>query len=142
MENRMANLVMVEYVGAKPYASDNVARSGKVWNGNGDVQEVTPAQARILTKYPDQWKLVDQAEAADIAVAEVKVTDEDGDLVVVEETDLRKPMEKMTKTELKALALARFGKNLDSSKPRKFMIDQIEEWESDMDPLPGAPRIE
>lgn len=49
------NLVGVIYVGKKPTAHDNVAGSGKVWNGNGDVQEVTELQAATLTKYRDQW---------------------------------------------------------------------------------------
>ncbi len=48
----------VRYVGKKPFATDNVASSRKVWNGPGDVQLVTEEQAKILTSYKDQWALV------------------------------------------------------------------------------------
>ena len=49
----MQTKVKIKYVGRKPFCIDNVARSGASWNGNGDVQEVTPAQAKILIKYAD-----------------------------------------------------------------------------------------
>jgi hypothetical protein len=55
-----SGLVKIVYVGRKPSAIDNVARSGKLWNGFGDVQEVTSVQANILLRYPDQWAVFDQ----------------------------------------------------------------------------------
>ncbi|MEN9864940.1 MAG: hypothetical protein RL748_530 [Pseudomonadota bacterium] len=39
--------IAVRYVGKKLNAQDNVAKSGKLWEGNGDVQWVTPKQARF-----------------------------------------------------------------------------------------------
>jgi hypothetical protein len=60
--------VRIEYVGKKPYCSDNLARSKKVWRGRGDVQEVTEEQAEILLKHPDQWALAeDEAESQTVA---------------------------------------------------------------------------
>lgn len=56
MENQ-DQTVAVRYVGKKPTAQDNVAKSGKLWEGNGDVQWVTSKQAKILTRYADQWAL-------------------------------------------------------------------------------------
>lgn len=122
-------LVMVAYVGAKPMAYDNVAKSGKTWFGNGDIQEVTPAQAQILTRYPDQWALVDEDERAIVDVPQmITVTDEDGDAVLVNQESLNKPLEKMTKAELCAYAKEHWGEDLDPALAKKLLIDQIEEW--------------
>lgn len=49
--------VPVEYVGKKPFAVDNVAGSGKVWAGKGDVQMVSEDKALKLANFPDQWKI-------------------------------------------------------------------------------------
>lgn len=122
-------LVMVAYVGAKPMAYDNVAKSGKIWNGNGDIQEVTPAQAQILTRYSDQWALVDEDERSIVDVPRtITVTDEDGDAVLVNKESLSKPLEKMTKAELCAYAKEHWDADLDPAVSKKLMIDQIEEW--------------
>ena len=55
----------IEYIGKKPFAVDNVAKSGKTWDGPGDIQEVTDEQGKILLKYPDQFKDVDAVAAPD-----------------------------------------------------------------------------
>lgn len=123
------NLIPVTYVGQKEMAIDNVAFSGKVWAGNGDVQEVTHAQAKLLLKHPKVWALAEPEDAARVAEpVKIVVQDEDGESVVVEDTSLSKPLEKMSKSELTALAFSRWGKHLDSRKPTKLLIDQIEEW--------------
>lgn len=127
-------LVAIQYVGRKATAYDNVARSGKVWHGLGDVQEVTDAQAKILLKYPDQWALVDEADAGAVnQPISISVVDEDGDTVVVDPDALTKPLENMSKPELMALAYNRWGKTLDGRRSTKHMIDQIEEWQRDLD---------
>jgi len=124
------------YVGKKPFAFDNVAKSGKCWAGNGDVQEVTPAQAKQLLKYPDQWALVDQAdEQAVTAQVTTAVVGEDGEDVNVPHDDLKKPLESMSKAELAAFAKAKFGKKLDARKATKELIDTIEEFERDLEPV-------
>lgn len=52
--------MQVRYLGNKARKEDNVAGSGVVWIGNGDVQEV-PAEAwPKLAKHPDVWELVEQ----------------------------------------------------------------------------------
>lgn len=125
------NLVQVVYVGRKPFAVDNVAQSGKQWAGNGDVQEVTAAQARVLVKYPDQWRLVSDADAAAVqAAAMVQQVTPDGDVVEVSQADLQKPLEKMSKTELMAVAQT-MGKELAPALSKKAMLDQIEAWKNE-----------
>lgn len=136
----MAKLIPVVYVGKKPQAFDNVARSGKTWNGAGDVQEVTDAQAKLLIKFPDQWQLADEADLEQVNQPQsVTGTDEDGKTVVVDPTELQKPIEKMNKAELTAFAMNRWGKELDSKLSKKQMIDQLEEWQETLDVTSGKP---
>lgn len=51
----------VKYVGVKPVKTDNVAGTKTVWDGNGDVQEVSDAVWLKLAKHPDIWERVDDA---------------------------------------------------------------------------------
>lgn len=135
----MANLIAVRYVGNKPAAYDNVARSGVTWNGFGDVQHVTDAQAKVLLKYPDQWTLANQDDAATVATpVSIQVTDEAGDQVSIDPDALTKPLEHMSKPELKAYAFNKWGKELDARKSTKALIDQIEEFERDLDVVVGV----
>lgn len=132
----MSELIKIVYVGKKPFAYDNVAKSGKCWQGNGDVQEVTVSQAKQLLKHPDQWDVVDPDDAGIVNTqTTTEVTDEDGENVQVTSADLAKPLEKMTKPELVALAKAKWGKELDVSKAKKLLIDAIEEFERDLEPV-------
>ena len=107
----------IQYVGKKPMAFDNVAGSRKIWEGHGDVQEVSAEQAKILLKFPDQWALDDPDEAARLADASPEA-----------DRAAKKPLEKMSKTELLVLAKAEFGHELPPTLSRKLMIDQIEDW--------------
>lgn len=132
----MSKLISIVYVGKKPSAFDNVARSGKCWNGPGDVQEVTDAQAKVLIKYADQWQLADKADAEAVNKPEsVQVTDDNGETVQVEHEALSKPLERMSKAEMLAFAQAKFGKTLDATKAKKLLIDAIEEFERDLEPV-------
>lgn len=129
----MTELVKVVYVGRKPTAIDNVARSGKTWAGAGDVQTVTPQQAKILTGYADQWALVNPADAEVVAAPlSFVVTGADGEVVRVHEAALSTPLEKMSKPELMALAKKKWRRTLDLAIPKKHMIDQIEEWQKEL----------
>ena len=129
----MSNLVPVVYVGNKPHAFDNIAHSGKSWQGKGDVQEVTDAQAKLLLKYPDQWALANEADRAAVeAPVSIQGKDEDGEPVSIDPDDLKKPLEKMNKTELTALAKQTWDKDLDPAMTKKAMIDQIEEWQHEL----------
>ena len=129
----MSNLVSVVYVGNKPHAFDNIAHSGKSWQGKGDVQEVTDAQAKLLLKYPDQWALANEADRATVdAPVSIQSQDENGEAVTIDPDDLKKPLEKMNKAELSALAKQSWDKELDPAMTKKAMIDQIEEWQHEL----------
>lgn len=129
----MSNLVPVVYVGNKPHAFDNIAHSGKSWHGKGDVQEVTDAQAKLLLKYPDQWALANEADRAAVeAPVSIEGKDENGEAVTIDPDDLKKPLEKMNKAELFALAKQSWDKELDPAMTKKAMIDQIEEWQHEL----------
>ncbi len=129
----MSNLVPVVYVGNKPHAFDNIAHSGKSWQGKGDVQEVTDAQAKLLLKYPDQWALANEADRAAVeAPVSIEGKDENGEAVTIDPDDLKKPLEKMNKAELSALAKQSWDKELDPAMTKKAMIDQIEEWQHEL----------
>ena len=129
----MSNLVPVVYVGNKPHAFDNIAHSGKSWHGKGDVQEVTDAQAKLLLKYPDQWALANEADRAAVeAPVSIEGKDENGEAVTIDPDGLKKPLEKMNKAELAALAKQSWDKELDPAMAKKAMIDQIEEWQHEL----------
>jgi pyruvate-formate lyase len=129
----MSYLVPVVYVGNKPHAFDNIAHSGKSWQGKGDVQEVTDAQAKLLLKYPDQWALANEADRAAVeAPVSIQSTDEAGEAVTIDPDDLKKPLEKMNKAELSALAKQSWDKELEMAMTKKAMIDQIEEWQHEL----------
>ena len=132
----MSELIKIVYVGKKPTAYDNVAKTGKVWHGHGDIQEVTTDQAKLLLKHPDQWDVVD-LDDADIVNTETitKVIGEDGESVRVTNAELVKPLEKMTKAELVALAKAKWGKDLEATENKKLLIDAIEEFERYLEPI-------
>lgn len=121
-------LIPIVYLGSKEFAIDNVAHSGKIWKRNGDIQEVTQAQAKTLLKHPKIWGLARPEDAKEVEKPiEIEVKDEDGESVTVDAEDLRKPLEKMSKPELIALAFSRWGKHLDGRRSTKSLIDQIEE---------------
>jgi hypothetical protein len=52
----MNTLIPVVYVGPKDTKTDNVANSGTVWRGAGDVQHVTPAVWGQLSAHPEVWR--------------------------------------------------------------------------------------
>ncbi len=136
----MAKLIPLVYIGNKPAAYDNIARSGVTWNGKGDVQMVTDAQAKLLLKFPDQWELANAKDKAAVeAPVSIEVTDENGESTIVDPNDLKLPIEKMSKAQLAAYAMNKWNKELSQSKSRKDMIDQIEEWELELDVVVGVP---
>lgn len=60
----------IRYIGRKATKADNVAGTGIVWNGEGDVQEVSnPQAAAKLLTYDTVWALA-EPEGADAAVLE------------------------------------------------------------------------
>lgn len=136
----MAKLIKLVYVGNKPSAYDNIARSGVTWNGKGDIQEVTDAQAKLLLKFPDQWQLVNASdEQAVNAPVSITSTDEDGNEVVIDPETLKQPLERLNKAELVAMAQNKWNKTLSVNSSKKDLIDQIEEFERDLDVSIGIP---
>lgn len=129
-------MVKVKYVGKKPFCTDNVARSGKSWAGHGDVQEVTPAQAKILTRYADQWVLVNAADADLVQAPQtVQVEDAAGEQVDVTDDVLNKPLEKMSTAELVALARVKYGRTLKAGMGKKNLLDTVTEIVKTNDPI-------
>lgn len=55
--------VRVQYVGHKPTKEDNVAGTGVVWLGHGDVQSVPEQAWGRLARHPDIWRLAEQDSA-------------------------------------------------------------------------------
>ena len=49
------SLVKVEYIGKKDVKPDNVAGTGVIWYGAGDVQEVPAEAALRMARHPDVW---------------------------------------------------------------------------------------
>lgn len=136
----MSQLIQIQYVGKKPFAFDNIANSGKGWQGLGDVQEVSIGQAKLLLKYPDQWALLNSQDADLLGLPVlINVLNEAGETEAVNTDGLTKPLEKMTKLELVAYALHRWGKELNAVDNKKLLLDQVEEFERDLPPKPGVP---
>lgn len=61
----------IEYVGAKARKEDNVAGTGTVWQGTGDVQDVADEKASMLLARPEIWR-----RAGDSPLAEQGLVDE------------------------------------------------------------------
>jgi hypothetical protein len=79
---------------------------------------------------------VNEADTAAVnVITTTDVTGEDGEAVSVSADAFSKPLEKMSKAELVALAKAKFGQELDASKPKKLLIDAIEEFNRDLEPI-------
>jgi hypothetical protein len=53
--------VRVQYVGDKPIKEDNIAATGVVWLGHGDVQDVPLSAWPRLAKHTGVWRLVEEA---------------------------------------------------------------------------------
>lgn len=129
-------MIALVYVGLKPWTMDNVAGSGKAWDGPGDVQEVTVNQAKRLLKHPDQWALNNPEDAALVdGEITVPVTDSNGRTTEIPAKELKKPLELMTKPQLVAYALAELKLELNPVLAKPKMIDAIEEAQKGPEPL-------
>lgn len=114
--------VKIVYVGKKPTATDNVARSGKTWMGNGDIQEVTLPQAKILLKYPDQWAMAPDQEKPEGGGGDGSSPGDDND----PNKDSNTGVEKMTKDELIKFSKDTFNVDLPNTFTKKQLIDEVE----------------
>lgn len=57
-------MIKIQYIGHKPYKTDNVAGTATVWEGNGDVQDVPDDAAPKLLRFPGVWQVAEEAEAS------------------------------------------------------------------------------
>jgi hypothetical protein len=129
-------MIELRYIGRKAWAIDPVGGTGTVWDGNGDVQAVTVGAARKILKHPDEWELANPDDASRLEVNTLHHTiDEDGKPTEVDDADLAKPVERMTRAELKVFAKLKFGRDIPATMSRAHMIDQIEEFEKTVNPV-------
>lgn len=63
-------MIKIQYIGHKPYKTDNVAGTATVWEGRGDVQDVPDDAAPKLLRFPGVWQAAEEAEAAMPSTAE------------------------------------------------------------------------
>lgn len=124
--------VPIVYVGKKPFAVDNVAGSGKAWNGNGDVQTVTPAQAKVLIRFSDQWKLANSKTAASVESSGIVEVMLDGEVIDVDVDAISRSLDKLSKPELLAIAKAKIGKEFSPSLSKKVLLDEIRKSADDL----------
>lgn len=124
--------VPIVYVGKKPFAVDNVAGSGKAWNGNGDVQTVTPAQAKVLIRFSDQWKLANSKTAESVESSGIVEVMLDGEVIDVDVDAISRSLDKLSKPELLAIAKAKIGKEFSPSLSKKVLLDEIRKSADDL----------
>lgn len=78
----------VRYIGLKDMKADNVADSGAVWLGNGDVQSVSDEAWAKLAKHDSIWELVSGKAPAASGLAAVKAGPVDEDLSALTRDEL------------------------------------------------------
>ena len=81
-------MAKIQYVGNKVIKADNVAGTGVVWDGNGDVQDVPDSAVAKLIAHSGIWKLAgDDEKASDFPATEEAPTPTE-----MSEADARPPM--------------------------------------------------
>ena len=129
-------MIELRYIGRKAWAVDPVAGTPTVWDGPGDIQGVSVGAARKILRHPDEWELANPEDASRLEVnTSHTTTDEEGHLVEVDDADLKKPVDKMSRAELKVYAKTKFGRDVSASTSRAHLIDQIEEFEKTLNPV-------
>ena len=76
MAEAKAALVLIKYIGSKEFIADFIAQSGALWNGYGDVAEVTEDQAKKLLVHDDEFAEKNAHDALLIKQAEQKIIDD------------------------------------------------------------------
>ncbi len=129
-------MIELRYIGRKAWAVDPVGHSGVSWEGPGDVQPVPLSAARKILNHPDEWELANPEDASRLEVnTSHQTTDEHGKVVEVDDADLQRPIEKMSRAELKVYAKLKYGRDIPANMARAQMIDQIEEFEKMVNPV-------
>ena len=113
-------MVKIRYIGKKSEKIDNVANTGIVWDGYGDVKTVPEKAVKKLIEYKDIWELVSgnaseyESEPAE-PIKEVEIDD----LAPLVNLD------GMRKNELQAYAQRNFGHVFDDSIKKDDMKNTI-----------------
>lgn len=121
-------MAKIRYVGSKPSKMDNIAGTGVVWNGNGDVKNIPDRVVPLLLAHPDVWALDDGEtvnQAVDIDPAKMETQHEQDPL---SETDSKAPMvnlETMDKDGLREYAQRYFGHTFHHNTGEGRMRDEI-----------------
>ena len=107
--------VKIKYVGKKEIKEDNVARTGVIWYGEGDVQTVPDSAAPRLLKHVDVWKLADDQDIGEYEEAPEEEPEEEVDNPPLVDFD------SMDKDQLIDYALREFGYKMD----KRYSIDRM-----------------
>lgn len=99
----------IRYIGKKERKEDNVAHTGTVWNGNGDVQNVPDNAVAKLLVHTDSWELAGDAQKSGDELQQTTSTAKSNEPT---EADMKPPMvnlETMDKDALRSYAQQHFG---------------------------------
>jgi hypothetical protein len=102
---------------------------GGWWSGPGTVARVTPRQAELLSRYPDQWQLgegVELPKAEEIEQKLAQVHEQGAERATGVGTGGRR-LEDMEADELVAHADRYYGLALDPALPKEELLDKISE---------------
>lgn len=119
--------VAIVYVGKKARKDDNVANTGTVWNGPGDVQRVDASVAAKLLSHVDIWARA-EGETEKVPDAEVESTltkpeEEEGE--ELQDTPTAFNIDDANKDQLVEYAMREFGVDLDKRKNIDSLRDLV-----------------
>ena len=116
--------VEIQYVGKKPVKADNVANTGVVWNGPGDVQKVDASVAAQLLAHPDVWAKAegDATEVPPVKDEGLTITKEDDESAI---PPLPFNVDEAGKDQLVEHAMREYGLDLDKRTKLETLRDQV-----------------
>lgn len=115
-------MINVRYVGKKSVKSDNVANTGTIWVGFGDVQPVSDAVWGKLSKHPDIWENADKPAAAETEQEQEKTAAS----TVISHNGETIDLASLSKETLKSLAISmgvEFHPNSGAEKIRAAIVE-------------------
>lgn len=128
----------IRYVGKKDRKEDNVAQTGVVWEGKGDVQPVPDNAVPKLLMHPDIWELATEEPVTEQPSGETKTeepvtepvkTDPAKEMTEAEAMPPLVNLESMDKAALKDFAQRQFGHefhpNTGEAKMRQTIIGMM-----------------
>ncbi len=76
----------IQYIGTKPFHADSLHKSGGLWRGHGDIQEINDEKAmRLVNHHPDVYRIVPDEENS-VCHADASSGQEEEDSVPASET--------------------------------------------------------